>query len=147
MHNFNHEQLEQIKLDKIDAAKYKKTEGRYDPFNLDLLWHKITNQVYSDCTKQTIQSLPHACQDAQYICHGWYLEDKKDAEVRRKEMNRLRQQKFQENKRLKNAELNVAKANWQKAVADRKAIMEQWDSYVAHLRHIYNELKLRSQNA
>ena len=147
MYQFSEQEIEFINLDKLDAPKYKQAKERLDPFNPDILAFKITNQIYSNHLQLNILNLQQACQDALYTCQEWFLQDRHEALKNKKEKNRLRQQKFQEKRRNKNIELLSAKNNLQKALNDKKAIIEQWDNYISQLRQIYNELKLKAENA
>ena len=147
MNNFSTQEIDFINLDKLDAPKYKQSTERLDPFDLDVLAFKITNQVYSKHLQSNILNLQQACQDALYTCQEWFNQDRQQAIQNKKEKNRLRQQRFQEKKRNSNLELLSAKNNLQKAISNKKAAIEQWDNYISQLRQIYNELKLKAENA
>ena len=82
-----------------------------------------------------------AIEHALYQVRFYLNEDK--AQIRKAQNRRYNDKKKQQFIET-NSDLIAAKNKWKKAIADRKAAMDQWDAYVEVLRLQYLQAKLKS---
>lgn len=138
MHNFTEQEVAFITATESECKQYKPNPERINPFNLTVMWSNIQNKTYSKFLRTEISSLALAIDHALYQIRAYLKEDK--AQIRKAQNQRYndkKKQKFVET----NPELIAAKNKWQKAMADRKAAFDQWNSYVDQLHEEYLHLK------
>lgn len=138
MHNFTEQEVAFINATESECKQYKSNPDRINPFDLLVMWSNIQNHTYSKFLRTEISSLALAIDHALYQIRAYLKEDK--AQIRKAQNQRYndkKKQKFVET----NPELIAAKNKWQKAMADRKAAFDQWNSYVDQLHEEYLHLK------
>ncbi len=142
-HKFSDEEVTYIQQDEQECKAYKQKENRINPFDLNVVWFNITNRIYSKFLQKEIESVSEACEHAKYQIRSWLKEDKSEL---RKAQNQRYQNKKKQMLVETNPELIVVKNNWRTAIAQRKAAIEQWDSYVDSLQQEYLRAKLKGIN-
>ena len=98
--------------------------------------------MYSKFLNKEIENIHDACAHATYTARQWRKEDGINSVKRRKEKNKLYQKNFKQKQIENNPQVEIARQEWKQAVAQRNALMQQWDEYVSQLREHYNDLKL-----
>jgi hypothetical protein len=114
-----------------EAPLYKEKESRYDPFNKELLYDWIANEMYSVFLDHTIITFHDALQHAKSICRMWHAED--DAEGIRNNRSDSAVRKAREREK--------ARLEWKDAILMRKNAIEAWDKFVAYKKELYRKAK------
>ena len=138
MHNFTEQEVAFIRATEAECKSYKSHPDRINPFDLTVMWSNIQNHIYSKFLRTEINSLALAIDHALYQIRSYLKEDK--AQIRKAQNQRYNNKKKQQFIET-NPELIAAKNKWQKAMTDRKAAFDQWNSYVDQLHEEYLHLK------
>lgn len=138
MHNFTEQEVAFITATESECKQYKPNPERINPFDLSVMWSNIQNHAYSKFLRTEINSLALAIDHALYQIRSYLKEDK--AQIRKAQNQRYNNKKKQQFIET-NPELIAAKNKWQKAMTDRKAAFDQWNSYVDQLHEEYLHLK------
>lgn len=138
MHNFTEQEVAFITATESECKQYKPNPERINPFDLSVMWSNIQNHTYSKFLRTEINSLALAIDHALYQIRSYLKEDK--AQIRKAQNQRYNNKKKQQFIET-NPELIAAKNKWQKAMTDRKAAFDQWNSYVDQLHEEYLHLK------
>ena len=138
MHNFTEQEVAFIIATESECKAYKPSQERINPFDLVVMWSNIQNKTYSKFLRTEIDSVQTACSHALYQIRAYLKEDK--AQIRKAQNQRYNDKKKQQFMET-NPKLIAAKNKWQKAMTDRKAAFDQWNSYVDQLHEEYLHLK------
>jgi hypothetical protein len=134
--------LDIISATQEESAGYKSLPERFNPFEPSHIITLVTDKVYSEYLCKIIQTVQDAAWHGKYITEQWASQDAEERITELKLKNKQRVQNHRARVKQLDPELELAKTNWKTAIAQKKAVIEQWDTYIASLHLAYLNLQI-----